>query len=82
MIDLMNDEIPAPMATDPIIAMLNDMAVYDGEPPLMVLSCLISEVKMWRAKDEHDRKSKMVMVAAISKQLENNGIKFGEGDDE
>jgi len=81
MIDLMNDEIPAPMATDPIIAMLNDMAVYDGEPPLMVLSCLISEVKMWRAKDEHDRKSKMVMTAAITKQLEKNGIQF-EGDDD
>ena len=48
MIDLMNngDEIPAPMANDPIIAMLNDIAIYDGEPPLMVLSSLISEVKM------------------------------------
>jgi len=81
MIDLMNDEIPAPMATDPIIAMLNDMAVYDGEPPLMVLSCLISEVKMWRAKDEHDRKTKLVMAAAISKQLQNGGIHI-EGYDE
>ena len=81
MIDLMNDEIPAPMATDPIIAMLNDMAVYDGEPPLMVLSCLISEVKMWSAKDEHDRKTKLVMADAISKQLQNGGIHI-EGCDE
>jgi hypothetical protein len=81
MIDLMNDEIPAPMATDPIIAMLNDMAVYDGEPPLMVLSCLISELKMWRAKDEYDKKMKMVMSNAIIKQLEKNGIQI-EDDDE
>lgn len=74
MIDLMNDEIPAPMANDPIIAMLNDIAIYDGEPPLMVLSSLISEVKMWRAKDEYDKKMKMVMSGAIMKQLEKNGI--------
>lgn len=78
MIDLMNnsDEIPAPMANDPIIAMLNDIAIYDGEPPLMVLSSLISEVKMWRAKDEYDKKMKMVMSAAIVKQLEKNGIEI------
>jgi hypothetical protein len=81
MIDLMNDEIPAPMANDPIIAMLNDIAIYDGEPPLMVLSSLISEVKMWRAKDEYDRKMKMVMSNAIIKQLEKNGIQI-EDDDE
>jgi hypothetical protein len=78
MIDLMNngDEIPAPMANDPIIAMLNDIAIYDGEPPLMVLSSLISEVKMWRAKDEYDKKMKMVMSAAIVKQLEKSGIEI------
>lgn len=78
MIDLMNDEIPAPMASDPIIAMLNDIAIYDGEPPLMVLSSLISEVKMWRAKDEYDKKMKMVMSAAIVKQLEKNGIEIDD----
>lgn len=78
MIDLMKDEIPAPMANDPIIAMLNDMAIYDGEPPLMVLSHLISEVKMWRAKDEYDKKMKMVMSSAILKQFEKNGIEIDD----
>ena len=76
MIDLMNDEIPAPMANDPIIAMLNDIAIYDGEPPLMILSSLISEVKMWRAKDEYDKKMKLVMSSAIMKQFEKNGIEI------
>lgn len=76
MIDLMKDEIPAPMANDPIIAMLNDIAIYDGEPPLMVLSSLISEVKMWRAKDDYDKKMKMVMSNAIMKQFEKNGIEI------
>jgi len=78
MMDLMNDEIPAPMANDPIIAMLNNMAIYDGEPPLMVLSSLISEVKMWRAKDEYDKKMKMVMSGAIMKQFEKNGIQIDD----
>lgn len=76
MIDLMKDEIPAPISTDPIVAMLNDMAVYDGEPPLMVLSSIISELKMWRAKDEYDKKMKMVMSGAIMKQFEKNGIEI------
>lgn len=76
MIDLMNDEIPAPMATDPIIAMLNDMAIYDGEPPLMTLSMLISEVKMWRAKDEYDKKAKLVINAAVAKKLQDSGLEI------
>jgi hypothetical protein len=42
----------------------------------MVLSSLISEVKMWRAKDEYDKKMKMVMSAAIVKQLEKSGIEI------
>lgn len=76
MIDLMNDEIPAPLATDPIIAMINDMAIYDGEPPLMTLSMLISEVKMWRAKDEYDKKAKLVINAAVAKKLKDSGLEI------
>lgn len=76
MIDLMNDEIPAPLATDPIIAMINDMAIYDGEPPLMILSMLISEVKMWRAKDEYDKKAKLVINAAVTKKLKDSGLEI------
>lgn len=71
-----NDEIPAPVSTDPIAAMLNDMAVYDGEPPLMTLSMLISEVKMWRAKDEYDKKLKLILNSAIIKKLKENGIEM------
>lgn len=64
------------MATDPIIAMLNDMAIYDGEPPLMTLSMLISEVKMWRAKDEYDKKAKLVINAAVAKKLQDSGLEI------
>ena len=76
MIDLLgdSDSIPAPVATDPIVAMLNDMAIYDGEPPLLILSTLIAEVKMWRAKDEYDKKAKLAVNAAIVKKLKESGF--------
>lgn len=76
MIDLMNnsDNIPAPVSTDPIVAMIKDMALYDGEPPLMTLSMLISEVKMWRAKNEYDEKSNLTIKAAVYKKLKESGI--------
>ena len=35
---------------------LKDYAIYDGEPPLLALSMLLSEVNMWRSKDEYDKK--------------------------
>lgn len=78
MIDLMNngnnEKIPPPVSTDPIVAMLNDMAIYDEEPPLLTLSMLISEVKMWRAKDEYDKKAKLVLNAAVIKKLHESGF--------
>lgn len=48
---------------------LKDYAIYDGEPPLLCLSMLLSEVKMWRSKDEYDKKLKVVMGNAILKQI-------------
>jgi len=33
------------------------------------LSMLLSEVKMWRSKDEYDKKMKLVMGNAIFKQI-------------
>ena len=48
---------------------LKDYAIYDEEPPLLCLSTLLSEVKMWRSKDEYDKKLKVVMGNAILKQI-------------
>ena len=78
MIDLLGDgdSIPAPIATDPIVAMLNDMALYDGEPPLLVLSTLIAEVKMWRAKNEYEKKAQLAVNAAVAKKLKENGFEI------
>jgi hypothetical protein len=54
---------------------LKNYAIYDGESPLISLSMMLTELKMWRAKDEYDRKLKMVLGSAILKQMkeEDNG---------
>ncbi len=69
-----NTTCPSCMELAAIHESLKDYAIYDGEPPLLALSMLLSEVKMWRAKDEYDKKLKVVMGNAILKQI--------NGDDE
>jgi hypothetical protein len=68
------DRIPYPMCSELAIIhdILNTLAACDDEPPLLTLSALLSEVKMWRAKDEYDNKYKMIMKNAITKHLEKN----------
>lgn len=48
---------------------LKDCAIYDGESPLVNLSMMLTELKMWRAKDEYDRKLKIVLGNAIFKKM-------------
>jgi len=48
---------------------LKDYAIYDGEPPLVSLSMMLTELKMWRSKNEYDKKLKMVLGGAILKQM-------------
>jgi hypothetical protein len=51
---------------------LKALSIYDGEPPLLTLSMLISEVKMWRAKDDYERKLKLAIGNAIINKTEKN----------
>lgn len=62
------------MANDSIISMLEEMALYDGESPEITLSPLISEVKMWRSKDEYDKKVRLNLNSAIIQKLKNSGL--------
>lgn len=62
------------MANDSIISMLEEMALYDGESPEVTLSLLISEVKMWRSKDEYDKKVRLNLNSAIIQKLKNSGL--------
>ena len=73
MINLMNnDSCPSCNELAVIHATLKGHAIYDGEPPLLTLSMLLSEVKMWRAKDDYDKKLKLVVSSGFLKQLKEN----------
>jgi hypothetical protein len=59
---------------------LKDCAIYDGESPLISLSMMLTELKMWRAKDEYDRKLKIVLGNAIFKQMKEEDDDGGKMD--
>ena len=59
---------------------LKDYAIYDGESPLISLSMMLTELKMWRAKDEYDRKLKVVLGSAILKQMKEEDDDGGKMD--
>lgn len=66
-----DDKIPSPVATDSIVEMLEAVALYEGEPPTTTLSLLISEVKMWRAKDQYEKKYQLSLGNAFAQKLKN-----------
>jgi hypothetical protein len=59
---------------------LKDYAIYDGESPLVSLSMMLTELNMWRAKDEYDKKLKMVLGSAILKQMKEENNSGGQVD--
>lgn len=81
MIDLMNnglngkeDYIPCPSCSQlaEINQLLSEYQTFEGESPLITIDLLLSEVKMWRAKDSYERKLKTTMISSFVKKLENN----------
>jgi hypothetical protein len=85
MIDLMNglngsngkeEYIPCPSCSQlaEIKQLLSEYQTFDGESPIISIDLLISEVKMWRAKDSYERKLKSTMIANMVKKLENQGF--------
>jgi hypothetical protein len=81
MIDLLNgsngkDYIPCPSCSqiDEIKQLLAEYQTFEGESPIISIDLLISEVKMWRAKDSYERKLKSTMIANMVKGLENQGF--------
>ena len=78
MIDLMNNghnghKIPCPSCEeyDHIKEALSGAAIYDDQPALDVLHILVTELKMWRAKDEFDRRTKLAITQMIELKLKN-----------
>jgi len=85
MIDLMNnglngsnDYIPCPSCSqlEEIKQLISQYQTFDGESPIISIDLLISEVKMWRAKDAYERKLKTTMIANMVKKMENQGIQI------
>jgi hypothetical protein len=87
MIDLMNnglngnsDYIPCPACSqlDEIKQLLSEYQTFTGESPIVSIDLLISEVKMWRAKDSYERKLKTSMISSMVKKLEDKGFQINE----
>jgi len=82
MIDLMDgingngkeDYIPCPSCSqlEEIKQLISEYSTFDGESPIISIDLLLSEVKMWRAKDSYERKLKTTMISSFVKKLENN----------
>jgi hypothetical protein len=81
MIDLMNgingngnNYIPCPSCEglEEIKQLISEYSTFEGESPIISIDLLLSEVKMWRAKDCYERKLKTTMISSFVKKLENN----------
>ena len=86
MIDLMNnglngkEYVPCPSCSQlkEIKQLLSEYQTFEGESPIISIDLLISEVKMWRAKDSYERKLKSTMISSMVKKLENKGFQVDE----
>ena len=89
MIDLMNalngsngnDSIPCPSCAElkTIQDIISGYATFDNEAPSVTIDLLVSEVKMWRAKESYERKLKSTLIASTIKQMEAQGLEI-DGD--
>lgn len=85
MIDLMNGingsngkegYIPCPSCSelDEIKQILSEYQTFQSESPIITIDLLLSELKMWRAKDTYERKLKTTMIGGMVKKLQDNGL--------
>ena len=87
MIDLVNslngsngkgDYIPCPACAEleTIKEIISDYQTFDNESPSVTIDLLMSEVKMWRAKDSYERKLKSTLIASTVKKLQAEGFQI------
>jgi hypothetical protein len=90
MIDLVNQlngnndnepHIPCPACAEleTIKSVISDYQTFDNEAPSITVDLLISEVKMWRAKDSYERKLKSTLIASTIKKMQAEGFQI-DGD--
>jgi hypothetical protein len=83
MIDLLNgsngkEYVPCPSCTQlaEIKQLIAEYQTFEGESPIISIDLLISEVKMWRSKENYERKLKSTMIANMVKKMENQGFEI------
>ena len=87
MIDLVNalngsngneDYIPCPACAEleSIKSVISDYQTFDNESPSVTIDLLVSEVKMWRAKEVYERKLKSTLIASTVKKLQAEGFQI------
>ena len=70
--------IPCPACAElkTIRDILNEYSTFDNEAPSVSVDLLLSEVKMWRAKDSYERKLKSTLIASTIKKMQAEGLQI------
>lgn len=87
MIDLVNSlngsngnepYIPCPACAEleSIKEVIDGYATFNNESPAVTVDLLVSEVKMWRAKDAYERKLKSTLIASTVKKMQAEGFQI------
>jgi len=68
--------IPCPSCSEleSIKQIISDYSTFDNEAPSVTIDLLMSEVKMWRAKDSYERKLKSTLIASTIKKMQAQGL--------
>lgn len=68
--------VPCPSCSEleSIKQIISDYSTFDNESPSVTIDLLVSEVKMWRAKDSYERKLKSTLIASTIKKMQAEGL--------
>lgn len=91
MIDLVNSingsngnepYIPCPACAEleSVKQVISDYQTFGNESPAVTVDLLVSEVKMWRAKDAYERKLKSTLIASTIKKMQAEGLQIDGGE--
>ncbi len=91
MIDLVNSlngnsdkepYIPCPACAEleSVKQVISDYQTFGNESPAVTIDLLVSEVKMWRAKDAYERKLKSTLIASTIKKMQAEGLQIDGGE--
>ena len=70
--------IPCPACSEleTIKEVISNYQTFDNEAPSLTIDLLVSEVKMWRAKDSYERKLKSTLIASTIKKMQAEGFQI------